>query len=75
MKFRKAYSLEKLAIRLKEVQNLLTENISVDPNNHPGILTETLGGPSRKKRKHQVHQQEGPRGIASSEDSDDDKAE
>lgn len=59
-----------LAVRLRDVQNLLNEDISEDPNNHPGLLTETMGGPNLKKRKHQVHQQEGPRGIASVEDSD-----
>jgi len=71
VKNHQAYRLVRLAIRLKDVQNLLNEDISVDSNNHPGILTQTTGGPNLKKKKHQVHQQEGPRGIASVEDSDD----
>lgn len=62
--------LFRLAIRLKDVQNLLSEDISVSPHHYPGLVTETMGGPEQKKHKHQKHDLEGPRGIAQAEDED-----
>jgi hypothetical protein len=47
------------------------ENVSMDPNHFPGILTETLGGPKRKR--HRSHQYEGPRGVAEAEEDEDDE--
>lgn len=63
-----------LAIRLKDVQNLLNEDISVSPHHYPGILTETMGGPAMKRKKHQTHTLEGPRGIAGVEEDEDDES-
>lgn len=67
--------LLRLAIQMRDVQNLLNEDISVSPHHYPGIITETMGGPELKKKKHQVHQQEGPRGIAAVEDEETDEEE
>lgn len=67
----KVQRLRRLAIRLKDVQNLLNEDISVSPHHYPGILTETMGGPALKKHKHQGHDSPGPRGIAEVVDQED----
>lgn len=63
--------LLRMAVRLKDVQNLLNEDISVSPHHYPGILTETMGGPELKKRKHQKHDSPGPRGIAEVEETEE----
>lgn len=47
--------------------NLLDEDISVSPHDLPGILSQTMGGPDRKKMFRQAPI-EGPRGIASAEE-------
>lgn len=67
----KAKRLHRLAIRMKDVQNLLNEDISVSPHHYPGILTETMGGPELKKKKHQGHDSPGPRGVAEVTDEED----
>lgn len=67
--------LLRLAIRLKDVQNLLNEDISVSPHHFPGITPDTMGGPALKRKQHQKHQQQGPRGIASVDDDEDDDVE
>jgi len=66
--------LLRLAIRLKDVQNLLNEDISVSPHHYPGILTETMGGPALKKKQHQKHDSPGPRGIAEVDEDEDDES-
>jgi len=68
-----ADKLRKLAIRLQEVQNLMTEDTVVDPHSYPGLLTDTMGGPTLKQ--HRPHEYEGPRGIASAEDEDEEEDE
>lgn len=60
--------LRKLAIRLQDVANLTSEDISVNPHDFPGGL-KTIGGPEQKQ--HGNHQLTGPRGEASCEDEDD----
>lgn len=62
--------LLRLAVSLQEVKSLLNEDISVSPHHFPGILTNTMGGPAPKGKKHQVHLIVGPRGIASAEDDE-----
>jgi hypothetical protein len=63
--------LLRLAVRLKDVQNLLNEDISVSPHHYPGILTQTMGGPAAKRKIHQKHDMQGPRGIAEAEDEEE----
>ena len=61
-------SLLRLAIRMKDVQNLLNEDISVSPHHYPGIIPETMGGPALKRKKHQTHDLQGPRGVAEADE-------
>ena len=54
-----------------DLDKTVDENVPVDPHKYPGILTETLGGPDRKR--HRPHQYEGPRGIADVEDDEEEE--
>ncbi len=65
--------LLRLAIRLKDVQNLLNEEISVSPHHYPGILTETMGGPALKQKKHQKHELDRTQGLAEADEELEDK--
>ena len=65
--------LRKLAIRMRDVRNLTDEDTVVDPNGLPGMLTNTLGGPSYTK--HRTHDYESPLGLASVEEEEEEDNE
>lgn len=64
-------TLLRLAIRLQDVQSILNEDISVDPNNFPGLRGDTMGGPEARKKIHQKSTDPTrPVGLASAVDED-----
>jgi len=67
-----AIRLRKLAIRMRDVRNLMDvkdDDISVNSDEYPGVISETLGGPSLKQ--HLPHEYGNVLGIISGAEEDD----